>query len=677
MYLLLAAIGLAGLFSGAVAAHIPISGGTYSQNFDSLGSVSNNWINNLTLPGWYASKGSADATNYLAGAGTGTTGGIYSFGTNGVNTSNDRALGSLASSSFNYGYGVRFTNDTAEGREISISFTGEQWRSGTTVPQVLAFSFQVGSSPITNAVSGTWTNFSALNFTNPNPAITTGALDGNAATNRTSFTNFALSGVIVNPGQEIFLRWLDIDDNPGSDSGLAIDDVAVSFSVPALAAPTFTLQPTNQTAGVGDSVTFTAAATGNPPPAYQWRFNNTDLLNETNAALALNNVTTNLAGSYLVVASNSVGTTNSLAATLTVTSPPPAVVASKQVSYLHYNVKGNGATDWSTNAPQVLAIARQLAYLNPDIIAFNEIPYPYTYEMTNFVNAFLPGYYLATNSGTDVGAIRSVIVSRYPIVRSTSWLDGAQLEPWGYTNSNFTRDLFEAEITVPGFAQPLHVFTTHLKSSSGGYTEAAAKRAAEAAAITNFFATNFFALYPLRPYILSGDLNEADTNTLAIQRLLSAATGLQLTNPTNPVTGSINTYSTAGANPSQRIDYILPGGVLGSNIAASQVFRTDRLSPVPPNLFSNDCKVASDHLPVFMSFSNPYLHPIRVTALNYTAPNLSVNWITVPGGRYRVETSTNLVGWTTLASNLTAASGSHTFTTNISGNPRFFRIRAP
>ncbi|MEI7535014.1 MAG: hypothetical protein WCK57_11655, partial [Verrucomicrobiae bacterium] len=80
-------------------AQVLMSGGTYSQNFDSLaGSGSNNgWTNNVTLLGWYASKVSVDNTNISAGSGTSTTGGIYSFGTNGINSASDRALGSLAS----------------------------------------------------------------------------------------------------------------------------------------------------------------------------------------------------------------------------------------------------------------------------------------------------------------------------------------------------------------------------------------------------------------------------------------------------------------------------------------------------------------------------------------------------------------------------------------------------
>ncbi|MCX6895716.1 MAG: immunoglobulin domain-containing protein [Verrucomicrobia bacterium] len=682
LYLLTAIVGLTGLFSRPAAAQILIGGGPYSQNFDSLGSTSANWTNNTTLPGWYATKGSLDATNFIAGAGTGTTGGIYSFGTNGVNPATDRALGSVAGSSINYYYGVRFTNDTASAQtNFTVSCTGEQWRSGTTVPQMLTFAFQTSGSPITNALAGTWTNLPALNFTNPNPATTSGALDGNVATNRTVFANVVLTGVLLQPGQEIFLRWLDVDDS-GSDSGLAIDDLTVSFSpsTPTTNPPVITTQPADQTVGVGDTATFTVSATGNPAPTYQWRFNAADLLNETNTTLTLNNVTTNQSGSYFVVASNSAGTTNSLAATLTVTSAPP-VILQGAISLVTYNTHGNGITNWTTNSLQVQAIARQLQYLNPDIITLNEIPNSYSYEMTNFVTAFFPGYSLARNSGTD-GFIRSVILSRFPITRSTSWLDGAPLDPFGYTGPNFTRDLFEAQITVPSFAQPLHVFVTHLKASTSNYTNDVAKRAAEAAAITNFFATNLFALYPLHPYILAGDMNEFEVTNLSIQRLTSPFAGLQLTSPTNPFTGKYFTYpiQTAAGNlatPSERIDYIFPCNLLASNIATSQVFRSDKLTNPPAPLLTNDDVTASDHLPVQMIFNNPYTQPIRVTAMTYAEPTMTAQWNSVFGGIYRVETSSNLVNWTTLATSLTATNASYTFTTNITGSPRFFRVRAP
>lgn len=660
-----------------------MSGGTYAQNFDSLGSTSGPWTDNATLPGWYIAKSVAGpVTSYTAGTGSANGGAIYSFGVAGVSNATDRALGSVASGTpGNFAYGVRFLNDTANTiTNLLLTYTGEQWRNGgNTTAQLLAFSYRVSAAPITDADAGNlaaWTSFSALDFVSPTTGTTAGALDGNATTNRQVFASVVLSSVTVAPGQEIFLRWTDINDS-GNDHGLALDDLTVRFDSGVTnppVAPMILTQPQSQSATVGDTVAFNVVASGNPSPSYQWQFSGTNLTGEMNAALTLNNITTNAAGDYRVIVANSAGAVTSTVATLTVTVPVPGV------SLLTYNVKGNGATNWSTSAPQVQAIARQLQYLQPDVITFNEIPWDLRYEMTNFIAAFLPNYNLAISSGTD-GSICSAIATRFPITRASKWLDGIDLRSFGYSNANnaldnFTRDLFEAQIAVPGFVRPLHVFTTHLKATSSGaeYADNALKRAAEAAAITNFFATNLFTFYPYDLYTISGDMNASDTNELCIQTLLSPATGLTMTQPRNPVTGSVNTYSTATANPSSRLDYIFPGPLLYSNIKTSLVFRSSLVAPLPPGLNSNDSQIASDHYPVLMVFNNPYDKPFQLLSITRTNPTVTLKWESVFGQPYRVESSTNLTTWTTQANNLVAAGTNYTFSTNLNDALRFFRV---
>ena len=361
---------------------------------------------------------------------------------------------------------------------------------------------------------------------------------------------------------------------------------------PAPTAPTIISGPQDASVTLGTDVTFAVEATGTAPLTYQWRFHGTNLSGATGSQLLLSSAMPLQAGPYLVVVSNLAGSVTSSPVYLAVLIPSRE--GSTNFSVLTYNVKGNNVTNWTTNSLQVRAIGRQVQYLSPDIITFQEIPNDFTYEMTNFVKAFLPGYWLATNSATD-GFIRSVIASRFPILRSQSWLPHADLNPFGYTNSNFTRDLFEAEVTVPSFEQPLHVFTTHLKSGSAP-TEVQ-RRAAEAAAISNFFAVTFPSNFGAEPYFLTGDLNEPDINQLSIQRLISPGTGLQLTTPVNPVTRSQFTYSSTSTT--KRFDYIMPATLLFTNLLGSEVFRTDVLTnPPPENLFTNDSQIASDHLPV-------------------------------------------------------------------------------
>ncbi len=443
---------------------------------------------------------------------------------------------------------------------------------------------------------------------------------------------------------------------------------------PVVFPPTITMQPQNQMVPEGSNASFTVTATGSLPLTFQWQFHGTNLIGQTLASLSLPGVTSNQAGPYMVVITNVAGATNSQTAILSVIGP-----GSESLAYLHYNVKGNGAADWSTNAAQIQAIGRQVMYLNPDVITFNEIPLTFTYEMTNFVATFLPGFYLASNSGSD-GFIRSVIVSRFPILLSRSYFSGTNgdLTPFGYTNSDFTRDLFEARIGVPGYPQPLHVFTTHLKSGQG--TDESSKRAAEANAISNFFVNGFLTTNALHPYVLSGDLNEdinnpPSSNPQTIQRLVNPATGLHLTTPINPFSGSPLTFSIQNTNGlTRRYDYIMPSSLLFDNIMASQVFRTDLLPNPPPPLSTNDDRTASDHLPVFMVFANPFSKPFRLISIVRSNLSVTLNWESVPGQPYLIETSSNLANWFELAGGLTATGVNLTFTTNSSAGQQFFRV---
>ena len=466
-------------------------------------------------------------------------------------------------------------------------------------------------------------------------------------------------------------------DNEGA---LNIDNLRVGTSFADVVStgagqpPAITSQSPNQTATNGASVAFSVSASGTPPLSYQWQFNGTNLPGAVSSNLTLTGVTFAQAGFYAAMVTNAAGSTISDPVALSVW-----CASAPAFSYLTYNAHGNGLTNWSTNMWHVQAIGRQMQYLNPDIITFNEIPVTNncTAQMADFVTAFRPGYYLVTNSMED-GFIRSVILSRYPIVSSTSWLHGSDLTPYGYTNSGFTRDLFEAQISIPNFPQPLHVFAVHLKSAQD--SDSAAKRAAEAGAVSNFFATVYLATSGLQPYVLSGDLNEdilrpPVSNPQSIQRLIGAPTGLQLATPLNILTGSERTWSIQdAAGLTVRYDYILPCAMLSSNIVSSQVFRTDLLYPVPPNLYSNDNKIASDHLPVFMVFGNPFNTPFRLLSLGMTNQIISLQWESAGNRSYNVEVSSNLTAWTPLATTLVATGANFTFTTNVPGNAKFFRV---
>jgi len=465
--------------------------------------------------------------------------------------------------------------------------------------------------------------------------------------------------------------------------GTSFADVVTGGSQP----PAIVSQSQNQTVTNGADVTFSVTATGTTPLNYQWQFTpacgavgqGANLPGATSSNLTLKSATFAQAGYYTAVVTNAAGSTLSDPVALNVwAGSAPAF------SCLTYNAHGNGLTNWSTNKWHVQAIGRQMQYLDPDIITFNEIPVTNncTAQMADFVTAFRPGYYLVTNSADD-GYIRSVILSRYPIVASRSWLHGVYLGPFGYTNADpapyFTRDLFEAEVAVPGLPQPLHIFAAHLKSSQDA--DSAAKRAAEAGAVSNFFATVYLPANGQQPYVLSGDLNEdlvrpPASQPHSIQRLLSAPTGLHLATPLNPFTGSERTWSIQDADGlTVRYDYILPCAALFSNLVGGQVFRTSLLQPMPPNLYSNDDKIASDHLPVLLVFANPFNTPFRLLSISVTNQVVSLTWESTSNRQYHVDTSSNLAAWMPLAANLTATGADLTFATNMPGAVKFFRIR--
>jgi hypothetical protein len=361
-----------------------MSSGTYVQNFDSLSnSGSPSWTDNATLAGWYISKSVApnNVTSYTPGTGSSGTGAIYSFGASG---SAGRALGSVASGTpGNFAYGVRFTNDTSSAQSnVTVSYTGEQWRNGgNTSAQKLAFSYLVSSSPITNSDAvnaNSWTAFTGLDFTTPTIGATSGALDGNNPANEQVFTNVVLPAV-VQPGQEIFLRWFDMNDS-GNDHAVAVDNLTVSFSASTNSPPSITTQPQSQTVNQGDNATFSVVGGGTTPLSYQWQSNNVVVAGATNSTFALSSMTTNLTGStYFVTITNTAGSTNSQIVTLTLNPPAPLVTTSNGlITILTYNIDGDSssASNWDVSLPLVQAQGRELLYLKPDIVTLNEVPQP-------------------------------------------------------------------------------------------------------------------------------------------------------------------------------------------------------------------------------------------------------------------------------------------------------------
>lgn len=211
---------IAGLVTAAQA-QISYTGGTYAQDFDSMGAAG------ITTPtGWFVGTGTGAAviaTTVIAGTGSATAGGNYNFGVAGTNGVGERALGSLASASTQRDTEVHFTNNLGFSiSQFSISYDGEQWRNGgSTVPNVLTLQLSLDGT--------TWVSLgAAFNFTSPINTATAGPLDGNTSANRVTGIGgtFTPSTPIPN-GSAFYLRWADPDDT-GADAGLAVDNFTFS-----------------------------------------------------------------------------------------------------------------------------------------------------------------------------------------------------------------------------------------------------------------------------------------------------------------------------------------------------------------------------------------------------------------------------------------------------------------
>lgn len=221
-------------FATASTQAISLTGGTYSENFDSMTSTGvaapAGWTSDTTANA--AAAGTAtdapvntgtvvgSVSTVTPGTGSSATGAEYNFGSA---ASNERALGSLSSGGLQRDTYASFTNNTGFTiTNFSLSYDGEEWRSG---PAVNVLTLQYSAT----GASGSWVDLgSGFNFTSPITTTTAGSLDGNAAANRVAGIGGTYTpGANITNGSSFFLRWADPDDG-GADAGMAIDNFSIT-----------------------------------------------------------------------------------------------------------------------------------------------------------------------------------------------------------------------------------------------------------------------------------------------------------------------------------------------------------------------------------------------------------------------------------------------------------------
>lgn len=111
-----------------------------------------------------------------------------------------------------------------------------------------------------------------------------------------------------------------------SNSAGDIDSSTATLTVQY--APVILAQPQSQTLTAGANATFSVSAGAFPPPAFQWRFNGAKIPGATLSSYTLTSVETTNGGNYQVIVTNSLGSTTSQLAVLTVNRPPTVALTS-------------------------------------------------------------------------------------------------------------------------------------------------------------------------------------------------------------------------------------------------------------------------------------------------------------------------------------------------------------
>jgi hypothetical protein len=163
-------------------------------------------------------------TSYTIDTGSSAVADTYSYGSTPGAT--DRALGSISGgATFASIFGVAYINTTGQTiNQLTISYTGEQYRLGAANrPDRLECQYSTNATSLT---SGSYIDVDQLDFAAPTTMGVIGALNGNAATNRTLKTH-TITGLTIVDGGMVWLRFLD-SNATGDNDGLAIDDLSVT-----------------------------------------------------------------------------------------------------------------------------------------------------------------------------------------------------------------------------------------------------------------------------------------------------------------------------------------------------------------------------------------------------------------------------------------------------------------
>ncbi len=217
----------------------------------------------------------------------------------------------------------------------ATSSTAQLTVNPVVVTAAPSFMMQPGSSTVSVGGSVTFTASAT-----GSPAPTFQWLKGGSAIAGATTSSYSLaSAQLADAGAYAVVATNSAGSATSSTAQLTVNPVVVT------AAPSFTMQPVNQTINVGGNATFIAAATGSPTPTFQWLKGGSAIAGATNSSYMLASAQLTDVGAYAVVVTNSAGSATSAAAQLTVNSTPvgPTTDAGRLVNLSILTNAGSGA----------------------------------------------------------------------------------------------------------------------------------------------------------------------------------------------------------------------------------------------------------------------------------------------------------------------------------------------
>jgi lysyl endopeptidase len=146
----------------------------------------------------------------------------------------------------------------------------------------------------------------------------------------------------------VYIRWtMGTTDSSWTYCGWNIDDVEL-WGLPPCTSPHLTTEPQGEATTVGESVTFTVAASGTATLGYQWRKDTNNIDGATDSSYTISSATLDDTASYDCVVTNGCGSANSDPAALKV--------------WLRGDVNCDGAVDFGDINPFVLVLTGPSAW---------------------------------------------------------------------------------------------------------------------------------------------------------------------------------------------------------------------------------------------------------------------------------------------------------------------------